>query len=126
MRSIFAALLLLAPAACAFFEPAQPQYLVYFTERSAELDTAARGVVANAARQAQQHPAAKVDVVGYTDSAGSPQADVVLSQRRAEVVAEALAADGVATSRLVRLGRGQTGADPGLASRRVEIWIEGL
>jgi len=32
-------------------------------------------------------------------------------------------ADGVAASRLVRTGRGQTGEDPDVASRRVEIGV---
>jgi len=65
-----------------------------------------------------------VQVIGYTDSAGSPQADIVLSQQRAQAVADALVADGVASSRLVRLGQGQTGGNPGVMSRRVEIRIE--
>jgi outer membrane protein OmpA-like peptidoglycan-associated protein len=126
MRSFFASILLLLPAACGFLGADTPEHVVYFQARSAELDQAARGVIANAARQAQQNPQAPVNIVGYTDSAGSPQADVVLSRRRAQAVADALVAGGVPASRLVRLGRGQTGADPGLASRRVEIWIGGL
>jgi hypothetical protein len=36
-----------------------------------------------------------------------------------------LTADGVAANRLIRKVRGQTGGDPGLASRRVEITIGG-
>ncbi len=123
MRSSFALLLLLLPASCALLGPGPPEHLVYFRHGSADLDAAARGVVADAARQAQQDPAAPVNVVGYTDSAGSPQVDVILSQKRAQAVADALVADGVPASRLARLGRGQTGADPGLASRRVEIKI---
>jgi outer membrane protein OmpA-like peptidoglycan-associated protein len=62
-----------------------------------------------------------VSVVGYTDSAGTAPADFPLSQRRAQTVADALMADGVAANRLVRSGRGQTGENPGLASRRVEV-----
>jgi outer membrane protein OmpA-like peptidoglycan-associated protein len=50
---------------------------------------------------------------------------VLLSQARAQAVADALVADGVAASRLVRKGQGQTGANPGVASRRVEITVGG-
>jgi outer membrane protein OmpA-like peptidoglycan-associated protein len=64
-----------------------------------------------------------VSVLGYTDSAGRPQDDVLLSQHRAQNVADALVADGVAAGRITRQGRGQTGEDPGVASRRVEIDI---
>ena len=123
MRSRFAVLLVLSLAGCAQFFPARQEFTVYFPERSAALDPPAHQVIATAAKQAQQEPAAPVNVVGYTDSAGSPQADVVLSQRRAQAVADALVANGVPPSRLVRTGRGQTGAEPGLASRRVEITI---
>lgn len=105
--------------------PGGPPYLVYFQERSAQLDSAARGVIALAARRANDDPAASVAVVGYTDSAGSPPADVLLSQQRAQAVADALAAGGVVPNRLRRVGRGQTGVDAGIASRRVEIDIGG-
>jgi outer membrane protein OmpA-like peptidoglycan-associated protein len=83
-------------------------------------------VVAQAARRANADPAARVEISGYTDSAGSPQADVLLSQERAQGVADALVASGVAPNRLLRKGQGQTGSNPGVASRRVEISVGGL
>lgn len=46
------------------------------------------------------------------------------SQQRAQTVAAALVADGVGANRLVRRGCGQTGGDPGIASRRVEVTID--
>jgi outer membrane protein OmpA-like peptidoglycan-associated protein len=121
---LFAWLMLLL-SGCSLFAPSNPPLLVYFQERSAQLDAPARSVITLAARRAGEEPAAPVDVIGYTDSAGSPPADVVLSQQRAQAVADALVASGVAANRLVRTGRGQTGTDPGIASRRVEITIGG-
>ena len=82
-------------------------------------------MIALAAQRANNEPAAPATVVGYTDSAGSPPADVALSQQRAQTVADALVADGVAANRVVRTGRGQTGDNPGIASRRVEITLGG-
>jgi outer membrane protein OmpA-like peptidoglycan-associated protein len=120
LRLITLACLLALPA-CSLFEEA-PKYVVFFQERSAELDMPAQGVIAQVAR-ASSTQTAKVEVVGYTDSAGSPSADIALSQQRAQVVADALVANGVASSRLVRRGQGQTNANPGVASRRVEIII---
>jgi outer membrane protein OmpA-like peptidoglycan-associated protein len=116
---------LLVLAACSIFAPSAPPYLVYFQERSAKLDARAHDVVLLAARRANEAPAARVTVIGYTDSAGSPPADIVLSRQRAQIVADTLVANGVAAGRLVRIGRGQTGTDPGVASRRVEITIGG-
>ena len=118
-------LLLLALSACALFGPSGPHYVVFFPERSAQLDAPARGVIAEAARRANAEPAAPVEDRGHTDSSGSPRADVLLSRERVESVADALVADGVAANRLVRKGQGQTGANPGVASRRVEITVGG-
>ena len=118
-------LLMMLPA-CALLAPNSSPYLVYFQERSAQLDAPARSLIAEAAQRANAEPTAPVTVAGYTDSAGSPPADVSLSQQRAQVVADALVADGVAANRIARMGRGQTGGDPGVASRRVEIMIGGV
>jgi OmpA-OmpF porin, OOP family len=125
MRSVPLLSALLVLAACSLFAPSAPPYIVYFQERSARLDATAHDVVALVARRANEAPASRVEVIGYTDSAGSPPADVLLSQQRARTVADALAANGVAADRIVRSGRGQTGEDPGIASRRVEIIIGG-
>ena len=115
-------LLLVALSACALFGGGQ-RYVVFFQERSAQLDAPAQGVIAQAAKRANNRPTSKVEVIGYTDSGGSPPANLALSRQRAQVVADGLVANGVAPIRLIRTGRGQTGADPGVASRRVEIMI---
>jgi outer membrane protein OmpA-like peptidoglycan-associated protein len=124
----YAPLYLLLPvlSACSLFGPSEPHYVVFFQERSAQLDAPARSVIALVARRAHDDPAAAIEVIGYTDSADSPQADVLLSQQRAEAVTDALMASGVPANRLVRKGRGQTGGSPGIANRRVEIIIGGL
>jgi outer membrane protein OmpA-like peptidoglycan-associated protein len=126
MRYALFALLLLSLSACSLFGPSRPHYVVFFQERSAQLDTPARRVIAQAAARASAEPAASVEVSGYTDSFGSPQADVLLSQKRAQVVAAALVANGVAANRLVRKGQGQTDVNAGVASRRVVIRISGF
>ncbi len=125
MRYALFASLLLSLSACSLFGPSRPHYVVFFQERSAQLDAPARRVIAQAAARANAEPAASVEVSGYTDSFGSPQADVLLSQQRAQVVAAALVANGVAANRLVRKGEGQTDVNPGVASRRVVIRISG-
>ncbi len=100
------------------------QFVVFFTVQSAALDQPARSVIASAAAAAAGQPGRPVLVEGYTDSIGSPRADMSLSGTRAQTVANALVADGVARSRIVLRPRGQTGNDPGVESRRVVIELD--
>lgn len=51
-----------------------------------------------------------IQVIGYTDRIGSDRYNLVLSQRRAEAVRDALVAGGVPTAAIVAEGRGK--ADP--------------
>ena len=122
MRQNSIILILCSLSSCAMLDGApKPNYIVFFQQRAATVDPVAAPIVARAAEKAKSMPDASVTVYGYTDSAASPQADVLLSQQRAQHVADALVADGVSSGRIVRRGRGQTGGDPGVASRRVEI-----
>ena len=68
--------LLLLLSACSYFGPNNSPYLVYFQERSTQLDAPARSLIAEAAQRANAEPTAWVTVAGYTDSAGSPPADI--------------------------------------------------
>ncbi len=124
MRRLLTMTTLLALGSCAMSTGSggpPPGFVVFFTERSAALEPAAVDVIAQAASAAKAAPGRGVLVRGYTDSAGSGPDDVKLSQQRARAVADGLAADGVSPSRITQQGRGQTGKDPGVESRRVEI-----
>ena len=127
--AVLSGLMLLGLASCAALgigsssSSVDTPYHVFFSERSPALEPAGAGVIASAADAAKASPNQPVLVLGWTDSAGSPQADVALSQERARRVADALVADGVSPSRITRQGRGQTGNDPGVESRRVDIRI---
>lgn len=77
-----------------------------------------------------QHPERQVLIEGHTDSVGSEEANLSLSQRRADSVLHYLIAQGVAPSRLGASGKGESMpvAGNGSASgrqmnRRVEIII---
>jgi outer membrane protein OmpA-like peptidoglycan-associated protein len=72
-----------------------------------------------------------LSITGHTDGQGADEANRLLSQRRADAVRRALAAAGIAASRLKAVGRGE--ADPvadnateaGRArNRRVEISVQ--
>ncbi len=64
-----------------------------------------------------QAPAMKVSIEGHTDNVGQPEANRILSERRARSVLEALAARGIAANRMSAAGFGQ---DRPIADNRTE------
>ncbi len=127
MRRVLAAVALAGLSSCTMQNagPVSPALVVFFADNSSALEPTGDAIIAQAAARAKAAPDSRVVVRGWTDSDGSPRADVLLSQQRAQRVADALVADGVQPSRIVRQGRGQTHNDPGVESRRVEIKIGG-
>ena len=115
--------LALAASACAPMSAGAPgpDFLVFYTPFSANLDGDATRIVAEAAQAALAEPARRIFVIGYADNLGSPEANRTLTRLRAQVVRDTLAADGVPVSRIVLQPRGARGGDPGVESRRVEI-----
>lgn len=100
LSAAFALILLAGPAL------AGTKSVVFFTTWSAGLDAPALAVVAGAARAALAQPAAKVTVTGSTDPDGSAAANDLLSRLRAQVVKDALVADGVPAARIATRGVG--------------------
>lgn len=99
-----------------------PTYVVYFQEWSAALDDSAQAVITNAATWAKAHPNTTVQVVGSADPTGSRQANILLSELRAQVVVDQLATDGVDTPRIAQTGTGSIQfALTSQESRRVTI-----
>lgn len=79
---------------------------------------------------AQQPKDTTFDIEGYTDSSGSDSENRTLSERRAQAVADRLVSEGIDSSRIRVVGRGEdepiadNGTDAGRASnRRVEIVV---
>ncbi len=84
--------------------PATP---VFFQPFSAALDQPALTVIAAAAKAANAEPGVPVKVTGAADSVGGSKANELLSETRAQVVADALVTDGVAQSRITVTGIGE-------------------
>jgi outer membrane protein OmpA-like peptidoglycan-associated protein len=87
-------------------------------------------VLDQVAQTLTQHPELVAHVVGHTDSTGQPRYNQMLSQERAQSVAQYLALHGVAAQRLAAEGRGQSqpiannSTEAGRAqNRRVEIYL---
>ncbi len=131
MRRLSALCLLIALAACAVPAPAPqaavPQgmdYPVYFSPWSAALDDTAQSALQHATDAAKAALRGPIDVTGYADPTGSAQANVLLSQLRAQVVADQLIADGVEPARITRHARGATDFTlSAVESRRVTVSV---
>lgn len=130
-----------APAAAPAAAPAPaPVFKTTVTEKAIRLEganfaTGSSKLLAGAGSKldevvsaAKQNPEITMTVTGYTDSQGNADANVRLSQARAEAVKAYLVGQGVAASRISTAGKGEADpvADNGTAdgrakNRRVEI-----
>ena len=83
------------------------RYLVTFALDQATLTEPNRQVIAQAAEYYRQGGTPQVTVTGYTDTSGSADHNLELSERRAEVVADELVREGVPATDIVTIGRGE-------------------
>lgn len=100
-------------------------YLVYFERGSDRLDPVAENVVTRAARAAYIARPGTIAVTGFADASGRAGDNQALSLRRAEAVAEALRATGVATGDIRIAARGAIAGASERQARRVEIAFGG-
>ena len=87
------------------------------------LDDSAKSILFALVRELRENPELALDLEGYTDSKGSYQYNVRLSQRRVEAVRRYLVEQGVEQHRIRASARGPTAdsAVPEGLSRRVDI-----
>jgi outer membrane protein OmpA-like peptidoglycan-associated protein len=98
--------------------------VVYFQEWSAAFDDSALASIAKAADYAKAHPGLPIRVAGFADPTGSKQANVLMSQLRAQVVVDQLITDGVPARSIGQVGHGSVQfALTSQESRRVEISV---
>jgi outer membrane protein OmpA-like peptidoglycan-associated protein len=79
---------------------------VLFSSGSATMQPGARDKLRRLADILNRYPSETVQVVGYTDSRGGEESNLDLSRRRAQAVADELAAAGVSASRISVRGLG--------------------
>jgi outer membrane protein OmpA-like peptidoglycan-associated protein len=125
MRRLAILLLLSAITAGAANAAEQPRrFVVFFQEWSAALDNSAQSVIEEAANFANANPRAVVRVRGFADPTGSKQANILMSELRAQRVSDQLKDAGVAGARIRQDARGAVKfASTSLESRRVEVEI---
>nr|WP_294551638.1 OmpA family protein [uncultured Rhodopila sp.] len=117
---VVAGLVLGSPAARA----QQPSFVIFFQLWSAAIDDQAQDVIAKAADWVKSHHARNVRVVGFADPTGSKKANILMSELRAQVVADGLTAAGVAPGAIRQVGTGSVEfAGSSQEARRVEIRV---
>ncbi|EAU0149426.1 OmpA family lipoprotein [Salmonella enterica] len=106
---------------------------VTFDSSSATLKPAGANTLAGVAMVLKEYPKTAVNVVGYTDSTGSHDLNMRLSQQRADSVASSLITQGVDASRIRTSGMGPANpiasnstAEGKAQNRRVEITLSPL
>lgn len=130
-RTVLAATVVALPAACGGRRGGdsargRPLPVVFFTDDSAAMGPEARAVVAEAAERARARSSAPVVVRGFTapERPASAAFSRALAEARAENVADALVAGGVARERVRVQPRGPVPFEMmPVESRRVEIHI---
>ncbi|MDF3077088.1 MAG: OmpA family protein [Sphingobacteriaceae bacterium] len=103
---------------------------ILFDYDKADLKDVAKSNIANLATSMKNNPETNITIIGHTDSDGSDTYNYGLSERRASSVKQYAQIQGISSSRLTTLGKGETEpiADNSTASgkaqnRRVEIVI---
>ena len=82
-------------------------YIVFDTGK-ATIKPDSSKMLDDAAAALQASPTLRVEVAGHTDNVGTPEANLKLSQDRAQAVVAALASRGVTADRMTSKGYGQT------------------
>ena len=93
-------------------------FAIYFEWDRSNLNQAAIYVIQAAIARARGCDLSAVSVVGHTDTSGSAQYNIGLSERRASVVRDALASRGARAGLIVTQARGETDSRPSYPRRR--------
>jgi len=80
---------------------------VFFSTGDSSPERESHVILARVAEELVAHPDIRVTIEGHTDSKGSADENLRLSQFRADAVRDLLARAGVATERLTTIGRGE-------------------
>ena len=112
-------------------QPTLPkQFTLYFVDGKDELTDESKAIVDSVFAEIAKRPVPDVIVIGHTDTVGNDAANDLLSRQRADVVRAGFVARGLATDKVLTVGRGKR--EPAVATgdgvaeprnRRVEILV---
>ena len=105
-------------------EGAMPSYVIHFEENKSDINSEGTTMLNQIANAARAMPQAKVHIVGFTDPEGGWKSNLVLSQNRANTVAQGLMQMGIERSRLHAVGKGEIpGPNVMPEHRKVVVYI---
>lgn len=96
---------------------------IYFAPGSATLSRPARTLIADTAQRLRDCRIVDVRVTGLADSSGAPDANLAVSRKRAEMVVEALAGEGLPAPTIELAAVGEAGRADEPMRRRAEILV---
>ncbi|MEB0262335.1 MULTISPECIES: OmpA family protein [unclassified Mucilaginibacter] len=103
---------------------------IFFDSNKFELKAESKAELQKLVEFLQLNPTVKIEIAGYTDNVGNEQANVALSEKRANAVYQYLSANGIVATRLVYKGYGEaqpiapnTTEDNRALNRRTEFMI---
>ena len=112
-------------------QPTLPKlFTLYFIDGKDELTDESKAIVDSVFAEIAKRPVPDVIVIGHTDTVGNDAANDLLSRQRADVVRAGFVARGLATDKVLTVGRGKR--EPAVATgdgvaeprnRRVEILV---
>ncbi len=129
LRLAFAAAVFALPAHAGFAADAKPDPLViYFNSGSTAVSAEGSSVLDHASRLYRDGKPIVMIISGSTDAVGSPNSNLILSQKRDQAVLRGLIGRGIPADRFQLLAKGQTEpavpgheGEPEAQNRRVEI-----
>ncbi len=103
---------------------------IFFDTNKFELKAESKAELQKLVEFLQLNPTVKIEIAGYTDNVGNEQANITLSEKRANAVYQYLSANGIVATRLVYKGYGEaqpiapnTTEDNRALNRRTEFMI---
>jgi outer membrane protein OmpA-like peptidoglycan-associated protein len=88
--------------------PPPARFIMYFVPDTTDLAPGSEGMIEALDRHFKARPGAEIEIIGYTDTVGKADYNLVLSQKRAEEIKGRLVQMGFPTEVITTTGRGET------------------
>jgi outer membrane protein OmpA-like peptidoglycan-associated protein len=88
--------------------PPPARFIMYFVPDTTDLAPGSEGMIEALDRHFKARPGAEIEIIGYTDTVGRPEYNLVLSQKRADEIKGRLVQLGFPTEAITTTGRGET------------------
>ncbi|MDK2759247.1 OmpA family protein [Blastomonas fulva] len=88
--------------------PPPARFIMYFVPDTTDLAPGSEGMIEALDRHFKARPGAEIEIIGYTDTVGKADYNLVLSQKRAEEIKGRLVQMGFPTGVITTTGRGET------------------